>query len=148
MKDDDLPTSTGRVFLALFCVIGFGASFWWPYSPERLLTQAVLVMLIINGFDFLFANVESVTVRFISAIAFFVPRTLLLAVVANAAITHIPETISRAMSQEGLALAFHAGMAALTIILWLMIATMVFIPIAVTVWADAFGPKAQSHPPE
>ena len=94
MREDNLPSSAVSVLTALFFAFVLALSFLWEPSPERLLWQGIFIAMVIDGLRPFLGKFKNGVVNAVSAVAYFVPRVLVVAMILVWLFNRVPELIS------------------------------------------------------
>lgn len=143
MTTDNLPNSAVSVLMALLFALLFATTFFWEYSPERLLAQILLSALAIDGLRPLLSKLKVGIIHTISGIAYFAPRVVVLIAIFSWFFDNLPKMVSTAMSHNGWEFAFGVGYVVLVVLVVSLAFLMILFGIGYSVWDDAFGRKAQ-----
>jgi hypothetical protein len=146
MRPNDLPSSSASVLIALLCALIFAMTFFWAYSPERLLAQMLLGALVIDGLRPLLSKLNVEPIRAVSGIAYFAPRIIFLVAISGWFFDNLPKMVSTAMSYDGWRFALDVGRVAVMVIIVSLAFLMILFGIGYSVWDDAFGRKVPDEP--
>lgn len=145
MWKNDLSVSVLRVTVALVSAFVFAMTWFFAYSPERLLAQALFLALFIDGLWPFLEKFDGVVIRTISALAHFAPRIFVFAIICSWVFTGGRELLSTVASQDGWAFVGGVAYVIFYVLFMAVVSLMSLTSIVLPVWEDSFGPKRKSQ---